>query len=83
MPNILPNWTRSLLQSRKFWLAVIAVSMAIVLFIRGDIAADQLVDTILILAGIVIAAIAVEDAAAKSAGAKQGRDSHEQRPFQE
>lgn len=61
----MPPFLLALLQSRKFWLALIAALSALILFATGHITADQLTDTILILVSIVVAAIAVEDAAAK------------------
>lgn len=54
-----------LAQSRKFWLALLAFIAAVVLYAQGSITAEQLTDAILALAGTVIAAIAIEDAAAK------------------
>lgn len=55
---------KSLLYSRKFWLAVFGVVQAIVLHYL-DVPQD-IWQTIAALVGVVIAGIAVEDAAAKS-----------------
>lgn len=66
----LPAWMVSLLNSRKFWLAAMGVTAGIVLFVRGEIAADQLVDLILVLVGVVIASIAIEDGAEKLGGGR-------------
>jgi hypothetical protein len=59
------DFLKALLQSRKFWLAFIGVIGAVIVFAQGGIDAQALVDAIVTLAGIVIAGIAVEDAAAK------------------
>lgn len=64
----LPGWIIALLNSRKFWLAAMAVAAGVVLFARGDIDADKLVNLILVLVGVVIASIAVEDGAEKLGG---------------
>lgn len=61
----LPRGLKSLFVSRKFWLAFLAASSGIVLFFQGQIEADQLANLLAMLAGIVIAGIAVEDAAEK------------------
>ncbi len=61
----MPAFLSALLQSRKFWLALVAAISAVVLFAGGGITADQLVDAILVLVGVVVAGIAVEDAAEK------------------
>lgn len=61
----MPAFLSALLQSRKFWLALVAAISAIVVFVGGGITADQLVDAILVLVGVVVAGIAVEDAAEK------------------
>lgn len=55
----------SLLQSRKFWLALIAAVVAGILFVRGEITAEQFANALVALGGILVAAIAVEDAAEK------------------
>lgn len=60
-----PMWMKSLAQSRKFWLAFITAVIATVMFLRGDIDANALVDAILLLVGLVIATIAIEDGAEK------------------
>lgn len=67
-----PRAIRGLLLSRKFWMALLSFIAALVLYVRGQISADQLVDAILILAGAVIAAIALEDAAEKHGGGGSG-----------
>lgn len=54
-----------LLVSRKFWLAVIGLIGAIVLYAQGAIDADTLVNAIVALMVILVGAIAVEDAAGK------------------
>lgn len=61
------NWKtlNGLLVSRKFWLALIGTIAALVMFFQGAIDANALVDAIVVLAGILIAAIAGEDIAQK------------------
>jgi len=59
------NFAKSLLTSRKFWLAFLAVLGAVVMFGQGAITAEQLVESIVVLAGLVIGGIALEDAAQK------------------
>lgn len=59
------DFMKALLQSRKFWLAFIGVIGAVIVFAQGGIDANALVDAIVTLVGIVIAGIAVEDAAGK------------------
>ena len=54
-----------LLTSRKFWLAVIGLVGAIVLYAQGAIDAETLVNAIVALMVILVGAIAVEDAAGK------------------
>ena len=54
----------SLLYSRKFWLAVFAVIQAVLFQFFPDIP-DELWQAIVAIVGILIAAIAVEDAGAK------------------
>jgi hypothetical protein len=51
--------------SRKFWIALLAMVAALVMYVQGAITAEQLADALVQLAGLVIAAIAAEDAAAK------------------
>lgn len=59
------NFMKALLQSRKFWLALLGLIGAIIVYVQGGIDANALVDAIVTLVGIVIAGIAVEDAAQK------------------
>lgn len=54
-----------LLTSRKFWLAVIGLIGAIVLYAQGAIDAETLTTAIVSLMAILVGAIAVEDAAGK------------------
>lgn len=61
----IPDFIKALLVSRKFWLALIGVVGAIVMYIQGTITADVLVQSIVALMAILIAAIAGEDMAAK------------------
>lgn len=63
-----PNFIKALLQSRKFWLSLIAAMVGAVLFARGEITADQLANLCAALGMVLVAAIAIEDAAAKHAG---------------
>lgn len=59
------GFLKALLQSRKFWLALLGLIGAIIVYVQGGIDANALVDAIVTLVGIVIAGIAVEDAAQK------------------
>ncbi len=59
------DFLKALLMSRKFWLALIGMIAAVVMFARGGIDADALVQAIVTLLGMVIGGIALEDAAAK------------------
>lgn len=61
----IPTPIKALLNSRKFWLALLGVIAAIVLYVQGSITADQLVDAILVLVGVLVTSIAIEDAAEK------------------
>lgn len=61
----MPNFVRALLYSRKFWLAVFGIVQALVLEYL-DIP-DEVWQSIVVLVGVLIASIAVEDAAEKSA----------------
>jgi len=54
-----------LLISRKFWLAVIGLVAAVIMYAQGNIPAESLVDAIVVLVGILMAAIAGEDIAQK------------------
>lgn len=62
----------SLLQSRKFWLALIAFIVAAVLFVQGQISPEQFVDAVIALVGVLVAAIAIEDAALKMSLTERG-----------
>ena len=57
---------KSLLESRKFWLAVFGVVQAAVLIYLE--VPDELWQTIVLLVGVLITGIAIEDAGEKSAG---------------
>lgn len=59
------DWLKALLVSRKFWLALLGVAVAAIMFAGGDITAAELVDAIVVLFGLVIGGTAIEDAAAK------------------
>lgn len=59
------DFLKALLQSRKFWLAVIGMIGAVIMFAQGGIDAQALTDAIVTLVGIVIGGIALEDAAKK------------------
>ena len=56
---------RSLLQSRKFWLTLIAWLVAGYHLIQGNIDVNTFVDATVALVGILVSMIAVEDAAEK------------------
>ena len=64
----------SLLKSRKFWIAVVGVGGVVLSESFGWEAAavESLTGAIVVIAGILIAAIAVEDAADKSKGNNPG-----------
>lgn len=64
---MIPDWLKALLSSRKFWMALLGVISAVVLYLQGAIGADALVDAIVALVAILIGGIALEDAAAKRA----------------
>lgn len=66
----IPAFVVALLQSRKFWIAVVTAVAATVLAVRGEISAEQLADVYAALAAIVIGAIAIEDSAAKFGSGK-------------
>lgn len=59
------DFFKSLLTSRKFWLALFAMLAAAVMFAQGGIPAEQLVESIVALTSLVIGGIALEDAAQK------------------
>ena len=69
-----------LFQSRKFWLAVVTFVVDIVILVIGQffpewqVFAGQLIASITVLAGVVIAGIAIEDAAALKAGAHPSQE---------
>lgn len=62
------NAWKALLRSRKFWMALIGVVGGVALYVQGAVTAAELADLITVLAGVVIGAIALEDAAEKRAG---------------
>lgn len=64
----MPDFIKALLVSRKFWLSLIAAIVGVILFARGEIAAEQLANLCAVLGAVLVAAIAIEDAAAKRAG---------------
>jgi len=66
----IPGPVQALLISRKFWLSVIAAATALVLYVQGQIPAEQLATLITALAAVVIGGIAIEDAGEKSAGGR-------------
>lgn len=59
------DFVKALLVSRKFWLALLGVIAAVVMFVQGGIDANALVDAIVVLVGLLIGSIAAEDVAAK------------------
>lgn len=63
-----PVWSPliALLRSRKFWVGLITAIVMAVAFFQGAITAEQLADALVILAGVIIAAIAGEDMAEKA-----------------
>lgn len=63
--EIMNRTLNGLLTSRKFWLAVVGLIGAVVLYVQGAIDADALVTAIVTLMAILIGAIAVEDTAGK------------------
>jgi len=63
---------KSLASSRKFWLVLVGIAGALVMFAYGLITAEQLGDTIQTLVALLVGGIAVEDAAEKF-GARQSR----------
>ena len=54
-----------LLQSRKFWLALIGVLVAGYLMLTGQLLVEQFVDAIVALIAVLVTGIAIEDGAAK------------------
>jgi hypothetical protein len=61
----IPNFIKALAVSRKFWIALIVSVGLTVGYVQGAIQVEQLADSLVMLWGIVIAAIAGEDIAAK------------------
>ena len=70
---------KGLFQSRKFWLAVVTFIVDIAILVVGQFFpewqefAGQLIASITVLAGVVIAGIAVEDSAALRAGTHESQ----------
>ena len=62
---------KSLLRSRKFWLAVVGVAQSIVSVYVPSFPKEIAVQINLLL-GVVIASIAIEDAAEKASGGQPG-----------
>lgn len=60
------NVFRALVQSRKFWLALVGAAVAGALVVRGEITVEQFIDAVLVLVSVLIGSIALEDAAEKS-----------------
>lgn len=58
----------ALIQSRKFWLALVGGLVAGYLFLSGQIAVEQFLDAVLALIAVLMGTIAVEDGAAKLGG---------------
>ena len=61
----MPDFLKVLLRSRKFWLAVFGCVQAVVLHYAN--VPDEIWQSIVVLVGVLIASIAVEDAAEKHA----------------
>lgn len=61
----MPKFLTALLQSRKFWIALFGVIGSVILYVQGAIPPEQLSDAIVALVGILMSAIALEDAAQK------------------
>ena len=62
----------SLLKSRKFWIAIVGI-LSVVLnesFGMDEVSVKSLSDAIVVIVGILIAAIAIEDSAEKIRGEK-------------
>lgn len=57
------DFLKALLQSRKFWLALLGVIGGVVMYLQGTITPEQLVDLITTLVGVLVGSIALEDAA--------------------
>jgi len=56
-----------LLQSRKFWLSTLACIALIYIWLTsgGDMPAEALADNIMVIVGVLVASIAVEDGLSK------------------
>jgi hypothetical protein len=72
---------KSLFKSRKFWLAVVAFSVDVVAIVGAQFLAPEWQEFVLalmasatVLAGVVIAGIAFEDAAALKAGSHPNQE---------
>lgn len=59
------DWFKSLATSRKFWLSAVGVIYAYIQLQSGAIDAAQFTDALQVLIGILVGAIALEDAAHK------------------
>lgn len=70
----MPDFLVRILQSRKFWLAFISAVAATVLYVQGQIPAEQLANLYAALGVALCAAIALEDAALKLNATAWGRD---------
>lgn len=62
-------WILALLRSRKFWLSLVGlISVVWVALGNDELPVESLVDAIVTIVGVLVAAIAVEDTAAKLRG---------------
>lgn len=61
-----PDFVKALLSSRKFWIAVLGVVVAGVMFVRGEITAEQFANALVVLCVVVIGGITLEDSASKA-----------------
>lgn len=68
------NGLKSLLKSRKFWLAIAAIGVAVAVDVFGvsETSAAELADKIVAIILVLIGAIAAEDVATKLRGKKVG-----------
>lgn len=55
----------ALLQSRKFWLSLLAFINTAILYAQNEISAESFVSATVVLVGLLVGAIAHEDAARK------------------
>ena len=62
-----PKW-KSLLTSRKVWLALITVILGVIAFSQGALTAEQLVELVVALTAAIILAIGIEDHGLRSSG---------------